>query len=134
MGSNVACVGDKTTHGGTIVTGNEFYKVQGKAAAQLGDLVPCPKCGGSFPIVTSQAPQTVVYGRPLAYHGDKLSCGAVIEASAQLFSSSPTTQSTGSGSGSAGVAVADTPAPSSTLCLECLQAAAANGASTVSRG
>jgi len=134
MASNVARVGDKTSHGGTIETGCDAYQVEGKAAAQLGDLVPCPKCGGSFPIVTSQAPQTIVHGRPLAYHGDKLACGAIIEASGQLLASSPTTQQTGSGSGSAAVAAADTPAPSSTLCLECLQAAAASGATTVPRG
>ena len=44
-------VGDKTTHGGTVLEGFSSYDIDGRAAAGLGHMVDCPKCKGVFPIV-----------------------------------------------------------------------------------
>lgn len=44
-------VGDKTTHGGTVLEGFPSYAIDGRAAAGIGHKVDCPKCNGIFPIV-----------------------------------------------------------------------------------
>lgn len=42
-------VGDKTTHGGTVLEGFSSYDIDGRAAAGLGHKVGCPKCKESIP-------------------------------------------------------------------------------------
>ncbi|WP_236637488.1 PAAR domain-containing protein [Photorhabdus australis] len=51
---SVILVGDSTSHGGKVLTGDESCGVLGKQAARVGDAVSCPKCGGN---------QTIVEGR-----------------------------------------------------------------------
>jgi hypothetical protein len=36
------CVGDKSDHGGTIITGDNLYSINGRAASCIGDLHNCP--------------------------------------------------------------------------------------------
>ncbi|SAL29528.1 PAAR repeat-containing protein [Caballeronia sordidicola] len=128
--SSFACEGDSTTHGGTIVSVSSSIAVGdgGRRAARLGDLVQCPKCNGTFPIVTTQNPAMTVDGVPLAFHGDKTSCGAVLIAAQSVT----TANVKGSMEGDAAAATESAPlAP--TICRECLAHAAETGASTVAR-
>ena len=48
---SVIVIGDKTTHGGTVLQGSQTMTAGGKNVARQGDLVSCPKCKGNFPIV-----------------------------------------------------------------------------------
>lgn len=71
--------GDRTTHGGTVLTGDSTFIIDGKAAARVGDLVLCPRCKGSFPIVSGA--HDAFSGQHIARHDDLTACGAKLIAS-----------------------------------------------------
>jgi len=130
-------LGDKTSHGGTVITGDATSTTHGKPMARIGDMTVCPKCKGTFPISQATSIISDGSGRSYARHLDGTACGA------RLIATQSVTTSTeeGSGQGSGGHA-ADATALSSAVaaqtssgvCLSCLIKAAANGASTVVRG
>ena len=130
-------VGDRTTHGGTVITGDLTSSMYGKAMARSGDMTICPQCKGAFPILKSSSIVVDGAGNTYARHMDKTACGAHLLASQSLGTASDMV----SGSGSAGHA-ADIAAQASRIaapttsgvCLECLVKAAASGSSTVMRG
>jgi uncharacterized Zn-binding protein involved in type VI secretion len=70
-------LGDKTDHGGTVISASPFSDIGGKGMARTGDKVTCPRCKGVFSIVTGQL-DMIVDGQPAAVHGDKTSCGATL--------------------------------------------------------
>ncbi|GJI92765.1 PAAR domain-containing protein [Duganella hordei] len=74
-GYGVVRLGDKTTHGGTVVSAQPTFKVLGKAVAVEGDLTACPQCKGTFPIQTAGS-ERHHNGRAVAYNDDKATCGA----------------------------------------------------------
>jgi uncharacterized Zn-binding protein involved in type VI secretion len=129
--SSFACEGDTTSHGGKIVSASAKIGVgdNSRRAARLGDLVECPKCKGTFPIVTTQNPAMTVDGVPLAFHGDKTACGAVLIAEQSVTTGNVPASMEGT-SAAADPAVA---AVAPTICRECLAHAAETGASTVVR-
>ncbi|MYM83207.1 DUF3304 domain-containing protein [Duganella sp. FT50W] len=71
----VRVVGDKTTHGGTVIAAQPALKALGKAVAVDGDLTMCPQCKGNFPIQVASSDRHH-HGKALAYDGDKAACGA----------------------------------------------------------
>jgi uncharacterized Zn-binding protein involved in type VI secretion len=71
--------GDKTTHGGEVLTGDETFIVEGRAVARVGDSVSCPRCRGTHQIVTG-AP-TMFSPQMMARHDDLTDCGAKLIAS-----------------------------------------------------
>lgn len=73
-------VGDKTTHGGTVMEGFSSYSIDGRAAAGLGHKVDCPQCGGVFPIIQG-VPSFAVGDSLVAVDGMKTACGAALIAS-----------------------------------------------------
>lgn len=80
MSRQQARVGDRTSHGGVIVTGAARTLVNGRKAARQGDLHVCPTPGhGVRPIVTG-SPNTFIEGKAAARVGDQVACGAVIVA------------------------------------------------------
>ena len=74
-GDGVVRLGDKTTHGGTVISAQPTFKVLGKAVAVYGDLTVCPQCKGTFPIQTAGSERRH-NGRAIAYNGDSAVCGA----------------------------------------------------------
>lgn len=130
-------VGDKTTHGGTVITGDMTSSMYGKAMARSGDMTVCPKCKGTFPILKGNGIVADGAGNTYARHMDKTACGANLLAGQSLGTATDMVSGSG-GAGHAGdiaaqaVAIA-TPATSG-ICLECLVKAAASGSSTVMRG
>jgi uncharacterized Zn-binding protein involved in type VI secretion len=74
---NIIVVGDKTDHGGTVITGTNRKTIHGHAVACEGDKVECPKCKGVFSIITT-APYMRVDDRQIAREGDRTECGAVL--------------------------------------------------------
>lgn len=89
-------IGDKTSHGGTVVGGTSTATTHGKQIARVGDKVTCPKCG-STTIATGDN-SMIVMGQPVARHGDKTACGATLIAGQSVT----TTGAGGGGSSSAG--------------------------------
>ncbi|WP_426105433.1 PAAR domain-containing protein [Massilia sp. TSP1-1-2] len=72
--------GDKTSHGGTVLTGSPFSDCDGKPIARVGDMCSCPKCKGIFPIAQGDQ-SNIIDGAPVAYHGCKTACGASLVSS-----------------------------------------------------
>lgn len=78
MGREVARLGDKSSHGGSIITGATRTYANGKPIARVGDLHSCPITGhGVTPIVTGNV-AVLVEGSPAARVGDSTGCGATI--------------------------------------------------------
>ncbi|CDG81630.1 gp51 [Janthinobacterium agaricidamnosum NBRC 102515 = DSM 9628] len=54
----------------------------------MGDMVSCPRCKGIFPISQGDASLTDD-GKPVAYHGCKVACGATLIASQNFTTTVP---------------------------------------------
>lgn len=76
--------GDTTTHGGTVITASSNLNIYGKTGACIGDMVTCPKCRGTFPII-EDASSTNTFGKSLALDGMMTACGAKLIASQSQF-------------------------------------------------
>jgi uncharacterized Zn-binding protein involved in type VI secretion len=74
-------LGDKTSHGGTVVEASMVSDIDGKGIARVGDKTSCPRHGDS-PIVSGDT-TFIVDGKAAARDGDKTSCGAVLIAGQQ---------------------------------------------------
>jgi len=78
-------VGDKTDHGGTVISGAPTTTVGGKPIARVGDKVTCPQRGhGGTTVIVSGDPSCLIDGQPAARHGDKTACGATLIATQSL--------------------------------------------------
>lgn len=84
----IARLGDKSSHGGTIITASSMHTVDGKPIARIGDLHACPIRGhGITPIVSSPASAHLVEGKGMAVVGATTGCGATIVTGAPSGSS-----------------------------------------------
>lgn len=77
----VVVVGDRTSHGGTVLEGAADTLVQGRQVARVGDRVSCSRDGHSPGVIITGDETSLVDGKPIARHGDKCSCGATLIAS-----------------------------------------------------
>ena len=79
MGKPFIVVGDKTDHGGVVISGAPTTDINGKMIARVGDQVTCPKRGhGGTTVIVSGDPTMIIDGKPAARHGDKCACGATL--------------------------------------------------------
>jgi uncharacterized Zn-binding protein involved in type VI secretion len=131
-------LGDRTSHGGTVISADYTTSIHGKYMARVGDLTTCPRkgCRGTFAIVTGADDMTGM-GQAVARHGDKTACGATLIAGQVLA-----TWSAESSGGASAEGVMSSVAPGAaaliaveapTICLECLAKAAASGQARVTR-
>jgi uncharacterized Zn-binding protein involved in type VI secretion len=90
-------LGDKTSHGGTVIGGAFASDTHGKRIARMGDMVSCPRCKGLFPISQGDA-SLIMDGAPAAYHGCKVACGATL-ISGQVFTTTDPSGGAGVGGG-----------------------------------
>lgn len=74
-GKGVIRLGDKTSHGGSVISAATDLKYLGKCVALEGNQVVCPKCKGAFPI-KAPGSERKHKGKRVAYDGDKAACGA----------------------------------------------------------
>lgn len=85
----VIVIGDKTSHGGTVVGCAAAADTCGKGIARVGDLVTCPIKGhGTNPIVSGDM-TFLIDGQAVARHGDKTACGATLIASQWVTTDDP---------------------------------------------
>lgn len=70
-------LGDRTSHGGVVLSGDPTFTVDGQPVARVGDSASCPRCKRLTTIVSSRFP-SVVDGKPVAYDQDKTDCGALV--------------------------------------------------------
>lgn len=76
----VVRLGDKTSHGGQVISASDTFTVLGKHVALDGDATFCPKCKGTFPIKVDESERRH-HGKKVAYHDDVATCGAKLIAS-----------------------------------------------------
>jgi uncharacterized Zn-binding protein involved in type VI secretion len=73
--------GDKTTHGGAVLSGSGTLFFGGISVARKGDKVSCPIPGhGPTTIIEGNA-NYLDNGIPVAFHGHKCGCGCTLIAS-----------------------------------------------------
>ncbi|MCO4864289.1 PAAR domain-containing protein [Cupriavidus sp. WGlv3] len=130
MITGLICVGDRTTHGGTVITGDATSIIGNRAMARAGDMTICPKCKGAFPILAGDGIITAPNGVPYARHMDRTACGARLLASQDSTLASDMETPVAGDFEPAGIAAVT----GSGLCLDCLMKAAATGSATVVRG
>jgi uncharacterized Zn-binding protein involved in type VI secretion len=114
MAGEIIRVGDRTSHGGTVLEGSPSDICMGKPIAFVGHKTLCPKCRGAFPIIEGVL-TTTFYGKGVAVAGMKTACGAVLIASQFTDVVEWSTGTSGSGrkaSGRTG-STAEKPAPAS---------------------
>lgn len=71
-------LGDRTSHGGVVITASENTFTDEHRVARIGDLVACPIPGhGLNPIVTA-SPYVEIDGRRVARHHDTTACGSLL--------------------------------------------------------
>ncbi|AMM23503.1 PAAR domain-containing protein [Variovorax sp. PAMC 28711] len=71
-------LGDKTDHGGVVITASDNTFTDERRVACIGDLVSCPIPGhGVNPIVTA-SPYVEIDGRRVARHHDVTACGSLL--------------------------------------------------------
>jgi uncharacterized Zn-binding protein involved in type VI secretion len=132
-------MGDRTTHGGTVISADMTFDINGKCVARIGDMTVCPKCKGVFPIKSGAGDLVDGSGSGYARHMDSTACGA------KLISSQITTLwSDKSSMGEAASVDASDVSPAaasaiaavteSGVCLDCLVKAAQGGSPVVIRG
>jgi len=83
MSGPVIRLGDKTSHGGVVLTASPLSDSGGIPIARVGDMVACPLPGHTPSMIVSGDPTMIVDGKPVARNGDKTSCGASLIASQQ---------------------------------------------------
>ncbi|MDT0358129.1 PAAR domain-containing protein [Herbaspirillum huttiense F1] len=95
MPRNIIVLGDKTSHGGTVISASMTSATHGKGWARVGDMVSCPRCRGVFPIIQGDS-SLLDDGKAVAYDGNKVACGAVLISSQSVTTTDP---SSGAASG-----------------------------------
>lgn len=66
-------IGDKTTHGGTVLEGSSGVLFMGKMVSCLMDKVSCPIHG--LTCITEGDNGSTINGKPIALHGHRCGCG-----------------------------------------------------------
>jgi len=71
-------LGDSTSHGGKVVTGQEKSLVMERAVACVGDRCTCPMPGHHDCVIVEGDPAVQIDGKAVAFDGHKTSCGAAL--------------------------------------------------------
>ena len=74
-------LGDRTSHGGIVMTASKLFYIGDKAVARKGDICTCPIKGHRNCIIMEGDPDFLIDDIPAALEGHKLSCGAVLYSS-----------------------------------------------------
>jgi uncharacterized Zn-binding protein involved in type VI secretion len=83
MALKIIVVGDRTSHGGTVISGSETHTIGGKRMARLFDLVDCPehypdgRPHGINKIIEAH-PTFTIGGQRVALHGHRTECGCTL--------------------------------------------------------
>lgn len=74
-------LGDRTSHGGTVISACPNFTVNGIPIARIGDKVVCPRCKITAAIISSSHPSIFSNDISVAFDLDKKSCGAILYSS-----------------------------------------------------
>ncbi|CDG83222.1 PAAR domain-containing protein [Janthinobacterium agaricidamnosum] len=84
MSQPVIRVGDKTSHGGEVLSGSAAFLIDGKPVARVGDKVSCP-LHPTETVINSGSSAYLTDGQPTARHGDSTACGATLIGSQSVY-------------------------------------------------
>ncbi|QJD99557.1 PAAR domain-containing protein [Massilia forsythiae] len=137
MSRPLIVLGDKTSHGGTVISADLTFDIHGKYVARVGDMTVCPKCKGTFPITSGPSDLVDSDGNGYARHMDSTACGAKLISgqittiwSDQSSLGDPAAEDKAEALAATSLIAAST---TSGICLDCLLKAAATGSATVVR-
>jgi uncharacterized Zn-binding protein involved in type VI secretion len=71
-------VGDRTSHGGEVLSSTSRRFIDSIPLARVGDPVWCPRCKRKTQILTTRFPQMTEMGIAFAFDQDVTDCGAVL--------------------------------------------------------
>ncbi|MCX5544952.1 PAAR domain-containing protein [Paraburkholderia sp. CNPSo 3076] len=71
-------MGDATSHGGRVVTGQNRSTVMGRPVACVGDKCTCPRSGHRDCVIIEGDENVRIDGHAVAFDAHKTSCGAVL--------------------------------------------------------
>lgn len=129
--------GDRTSHGGTVISADFTSDINGKYMARVGDMTVCPKCKGIFAITTGSSDLTDDNGNAYARDMDSTACGAKLLSSQRttLWRNTSTLDDLHEEERNDAIEQAKKTASASEsgICLDCLITAAAAGSATVIR-
>lgn len=78
MPKGFVLLGDKTTHGGSVISASSTMVVNGKKVALIGDMVSCPVSGhGTNPIVEGSS-DWASDGKAVVVDGCRCQCGCQV--------------------------------------------------------
>lgn len=69
-------VGDKTSSGGSVISGSAEWILNGLGAARLGDPVQCSAHGPT--VIAEGNPDVCDVGVPVAFNGHRCACGCAL--------------------------------------------------------
>jgi uncharacterized Zn-binding protein involved in type VI secretion len=75
MKRGLVVIGDKTTHGGEVISASAKYTVNGKSVALVGDKISCPIPGHGTNLIVEGAPNRMINGIAVVIDGCKCQCG-----------------------------------------------------------
>ena len=76
-GRKVIHLHDTTDHNGDVIRVAHEPEDMGRPIACIGDMVFCPRCLGTYPIIEGD-PAVTIDGVSVAFEGHKTACGAVL--------------------------------------------------------
>ncbi|AKJ43183.1 PAAR domain-containing protein [Pragia fontium] len=79
-------VGDKTTHGGVVISASSSMVIDGKNVALIGDKVSCPIIGHGVNEIIEGSPNWVSDGKVVVVDGCRCQCGCQVISSTPSFS------------------------------------------------
>jgi len=82
MPKGFVLLGDKTTHGGTVISATSTMVVNGKKVALVGDKVSCPIPGHGVNQIVEGSPELSSDGKAIVVDGCKCQCGCQVISSA----------------------------------------------------
>lgn len=82
MSRGFVLLGDRTTHGGQVISATSTHEVHGKLVALVGDLVSCPIPGHGVNAIVEGCTDWSENGRALVVNGCRSACGCQVISSA----------------------------------------------------
>ncbi|MFO6296715.1 PAAR domain-containing protein [Rahnella selenatireducens] len=82
MPKGFVLLGDKTTHGGAVISASSTMIVNGKAVALVGDKVSCPVPGHGTNQIVEGSSEWSSDGKAIVVEGCRCQCGCQVISSA----------------------------------------------------
>ncbi len=82
MSKGFVLPGDKTTHGGEVISASSTMIVNAKAVALIGDKISCPKEGHGINTIVEGSSEWISDGKAIVVDGCRCECGCQVISSA----------------------------------------------------